>query len=651
MKLIKLHLSNFKGIRNFTLDAQGQSVSVFGDNATGKTSVMDGFLWLLYGKDSANKADFEIKTLDKYGQVLHGLDHTVEAELEINDQQLTLKKVYREVYTKKRGSAQQELTGHTTDHYIDGVPVQKKEYDAKIAEIADESVFKLLTSPSYFNEQLHWKDRRKLLLEICGDISDTDVIASDKALERLPEIVGKRSLEDHKKVIAARRAEINRELERIPVRIDEAQRSLPDISKLVPVELDADIARLQTEQQELEQQLVRIQSGGEVAEVRRQIAEVETKLLDLKNSVRGAVDKQIADKRRELNSVIGAAEVLRLKLLSLKKQREAHSAEIERLQAANDRLRDEFRVEMARELDARLDDTCPCCGQALPAEQVEAAHEKALAEFNRAKAEKLEGINAQGKRSNERIAESEAEIKKLDAEGDRICRELNKVSREADALQAELDELISGLTDVAGHPDYAKLQKAKAALQDKLDKLQSDQATANSGIRGDIAKVRADISALETSKLQIKQHKQGQVRIAELMEQERALAAEFERLEGELYLAEQFTRVKVALLEERINGKFRLARFKLFEQQVNGALNEVCETTYKGVPYGSGLNNAAKIAVGIDIIQTLSEHYGFTAPIFVDNAEAIVTLPDADSQLIALYVSEGDKELRTEVIR
>lgn len=135
------------------------------------------------------------------------------------------------------------------------------------------------------------------------------------------------------------------------------------------------------------------------------------------------------------------------------------------------------------------------------------------------------------------------------------------------------------------------------------------------------------------------------------MQQERDLAAEFERLEEELYLTEQFVRAKVAMLEERINSKFKLARFKLFETQVNGGLTEVCETTYKGVPYSGGLNNAARIAVGIDIIQTLSQHYGFSAPIFVDNAEAIVSLPDVDSQIIALYVSEGDKTLRTEVIK
>lgn len=75
----------------------------------------------------------------------------------------------------------------------------------------------------------------------------------------------------------------------------------------------------------------------------------------------------------------------------------------------------------------------------------------------------------------------------------------------------------------------------------------------------------------------------------------------------------------------------------------------MCETLYEGVPYGSGLNNAAKINVGLDIINTLSEHYGILAPIFVDNAEAVTKFINVDAQLISLVVSEKDKQLRVEL--
>jgi AAA15 family ATPase/GTPase len=182
IRLLSLSLKNFKGIRQFTLQANGQDVKVYGDNATGKTTLFDAFVWLLFDKDSQNKKDFAIKTLDKDGQVLHGLEHEVEGVFLIDGKQLSLRKVFSEKWTKKRGSAEKQFSGHTTEYYIDGVPLKKKEYDQLISDLIDEDVFKLLTNPSYFNEQLHWQDRRKILLQVCGDITDEEVIASNAEL-------------------------------------------------------------------------------------------------------------------------------------------------------------------------------------------------------------------------------------------------------------------------------------------------------------------------------------------------------------------------------------------------------------------------------------------------------------------------------------
>ena len=196
MRLITLELRNFKGVKHFVLNAGGQNVSIRGDNATGKTTLYDAMLWLLHDKDSAGQANFEIKTLDKAGNVKHGLDHSVEGVFDLNGTILTLRKVYAEKYTKKRGSATQELTGHTTIRYIDSVPVNASEYKQRVAKISDEEIFKLLTNPLYFNEGLHWQDRRKTLLVVCGDIDDADVIASNDKLSPLAAIMGKRTIEE-----------------------------------------------------------------------------------------------------------------------------------------------------------------------------------------------------------------------------------------------------------------------------------------------------------------------------------------------------------------------------------------------------------------------------------------------------------------------
>ncbi len=70
MRLTRLTLRNFKGISEFILDAQGENVTVYCDNAAGKTTLFDAFTWLLFDKDSQNRKDFAIKTLDAAGQVV-----------------------------------------------------------------------------------------------------------------------------------------------------------------------------------------------------------------------------------------------------------------------------------------------------------------------------------------------------------------------------------------------------------------------------------------------------------------------------------------------------------------------------------------------------------------------------------------------------
>ena len=162
----------------------------------------------------------------------------------------------------------------------------------------------------------------------------------------------------------------------------------------------------------------------------------------------------------------------------------------------------------------------------------------------------------------------------------------------------------------------------------------------------DLAAARQAAARQARREAATEQRKQAEARIAELRRREQSLAEEYAELERQQFLGEEFLRLKVARLEERINGCFHLARFRLFEQQVNGALCEVCEVLGPDrVPFNSGLNHAARINTGLDIINSLSAHYGVAAPIFIDNAEAVTTLTESSAQLIRLLVSEGEPTL------
>ena len=653
MRLQRLKLRNFKGIREFTLEANGSDVTIYGDNGAGKTSLVDAFMWLLFDKDSQNRKDFQIKTLDADGEPIHNLEHEVEAALELDDgRQVTLRKVYKEKWIRKRGSAVAEFTGHTVDHYIDGVPTKQSDYSEFINRIASEKVFRLLTDPLYFNTALHWQDRRRILLEACGDVSDQDVIAADSRLAPLPDILKGRSVDDHRKVVMARRAEINRELDRIPVRIDEVRRGLPELPASDRADVEARLAELRARRQELSEELVRIESGGQVAELQRQLAEVQAELSAAIRRAREAAEAAVAEDKRRLRELEEQLEATLRRLSRLdadQRQAEADAAALEQRIAS---LRQEWHQVNARQYDgpppAEVADACPACGQALPADQVEAARARAqadyearLARFNETKAAELERIQQEGKALRAQLDETRTGIERRTAE-------IQQARAEAATLQQQVEELrqrIAHVQPAMYTPEMSQLRERERDLTTQITLLRQSVADRLAELRGDIRSLDDQIRAVEGSLARFDQHEQGLARIAELEAEERQLAAEFEELERQLHLLDLFVQTKVRMLDERINSRFRIARFRLFETQINGGIAETCECMVNGVPYNS-LNHGARIQAGLDIIQTLGDHYGFRPPIFVDNAESVTDIPQTTAQQIRLVVSAGDRTLR-----
>jgi predicted nucleic acid-binding Zn-ribbon protein len=650
IKLNSLSLKNFKGIRKFILDTQGGNVSICGDNATGKTTLADAFMWLLFDKDSSNRKDFEIKTLGPDGEPEHGLEHLVEAILELEDgNQIALKKVYSEKWTKKRGSATAEFTGHTTDHFIDGVPVKKKEYGEQIAEIADEQVFRLLTDPRYFNEVLHWQKRRELLLEVCGDVSDKEVIASQKALGALKDILGNRAIEQHRKVIQARRTEINREIEKIPVRIDEVKLHLPNINDITnEKELMNDIAKLREELRAKQEELAQARAGGQVAEKTKELRMLEGQMLDLQNKHRKALNGKVGGKSRELSYM--QSEIYKLKAnINAKSDTIKHNeTSIKSLDEKMERLRSDWREENGKVFEFEQSDTCPTCGQSLPQEQLQEAREKALAQFNEAKAEKLEAISTEGKRLKEMKTSMEENLSYVRRELEKTKTDLVVLEKKETALKTEIDAIMQGSQPVEATPEYIQLREQIEGIRIEIAKMQADRNTAVMAVQKEVDSTTDAIRALEQAATKLQARKNGLKRIEELKTEERKLAAEYEDLERQLYLTEEFIRAKVRLLEGRINSKFQIARFKLFNTLVNGGVEECCETTFNGVPY-SNLNNGARLNIGLDIINVLTEHFNFAPPVWIDNAESITDILPTKGQQIRLIVSGKDKKLRIEI--
>ena len=642
IKLLNLKLKNFKGIKDFELDAQGQNVRVFGDNGTGKTTLADAWHWLLFGKDSKDQANFEIKTLDQNNEPIHNLEHEVEGVLEIDGKKLKLRRVFREVWTKKKGSAKETFSGHTTDYFINDVPVKKKDYDERVAEIADESIFQMLTNPAYFNEVLHWEERRNILLEVAGDITDEEVISSDKRLERLAEVLTDRTIKEHRKMIRAQQKQINEELEKIPVRIDEVYKSLPAID-IDQAAVEKNLSELRKQKQEKEKELLRVESGGKVADKEKRLAELETELLKVRNQLSSQNEERVQELLSEINGLRNKISETDSKIQGSENFIKTNNSMLETLEKRRQELRTKWFEVNEQQTD--VDDTCPTCGQCLPPEQVEEAVKKA----NLEKAKKLEDITREGKAVageieglKQKNSEAEQAIEKLKAERETLQEQYQK-------LDTELTALNQANKAYKEDKQYKSILAEIDALKTEIQQIKANKIDSIEAVKKEIRDLENKILIEEQRLAMFSRLEEGQKRIAELEEREKELAKVYENLEEELYLCDEFERIQAEMLESRINSKFKVVNFKLFRELVNGGLEPCCETLVLGVPYTTNLNTGARINAGIDIINTLSKHYNFEAPMFVDNAESITQLLPTDSQVISLIVSEQDKALRVEI--
>lgn len=631
MKLLKLNLQNFKGIRNSEFDFGGIDATIYGDNATGKTTVFDSLCWLLFGKDSLDRADFEIKTLEN-GEPIHKVNHEVEAEF-LNDDgnSFTLRRVYREKYSSPRGG-DTKLTGHTTDYFINEVPVKEKEYKQYINDVIAEDVFKLITNPLYFNEQYSWQNRRKLLLEMCGDVEDASVINSKDELKRLSELLNGRTVDEQRKIVAAKKTAINKELDMIPVRIDEALRNKADITAS-QTKLTTGIETLNKSINELENQKATIINGFSSTEKRSKIDEIGRQLKARQSEVLSIYNTEKQRKRGEYEALLTQLKIIESehdrytdRAYDLAKDIERESKRIETLQA-------EFDTFNAQEFNK---EACPTCGQPL----LEDKQAELEAAFNSEKAAKLEEWQSLIESAEKLKANYEEQREELIVKADGLTKEIEDKTK---AYETKFKEYESYLEpNVEDDPDYKELKAELFLLE--LDEGEEADDKEVARLDEEINSVKEKRAALETELNKYTLNADIQKRVIELENQQQKLAAEKNLLDETSFLIDEFVKAKVDMLEESINSHFEYARFKMFNVLVNGNVEECCETTYKGVPYRS-MNNAARMNVGLDIINALTKFYNVTAPVFIDNAEAVTDFIKCNSQTIKLVVDADFKEL------
>ncbi|MGE7366067.1 AAA family ATPase [Desemzia incerta] len=643
IKINRITYENFKGIKSFDLDLEKKDANVSARNAIGKTTLFDGFYWLLFGKDSAENSKFDVKPFDENGNEILGKEPIVEAELVIDHKTVTLRRELKEVWSTIKGRLEKERKSDKTKYYIDGVPVKtQKEYQEFITSIVDENIFKLLTNPFAFNG-LHWADRRDILMSLVDDVSVDDVIKSNDELEGLKEILEGRSPEDQKAIVKSKMKEIKKDIDGLTVRFDEAERAIPDTASLDQTVLNAQLKSKTAEYEKLQTEAVEIKNGGAIAKFQQQIDGIKHKINEGK--LQFSQSNQLA-----VSSFADDLEWTKSKLRAAKDNAEDYKYNIQRLEKhisniknEKTKLLDQYHKENAVTFDEHRT-TCAMCGQNLPEDQISSMKNS----FNKDKSEKVAKILEDGKTKATEIQIAEKQLSDMKEELVSIEKEREKYQVLANNLETEIEKVRAGNQKYEESNEYQEYVQQGLDLQEKITTEQESKRTLLEDIAENQIELTKAIDEIKQSLSLIDLAKRQTDRLTELKNLHKKMVDTYNSLQGQEFMLDEFTRSRVQLLEEQINQQFKYAKFKLFQLQKNGGIDEVCEATFNGIAYTNNLNNAARINVGLDIINTLSNHYQVSAPIFVDNAESVNELIETQAQMISLIVSE-DIEFKVEV--
>lgn len=696
IRINKLTIDNFKGIRHFEFTPGGESVEVLGENGTGKSTLFDAFIWLLFGKDhrgqsASGTSGFDIKPIDPATrEVIHHATTSVEAALILDGYPKTIRRTWREEWVKPRGQAEAVLTGHTASFWVDGVELPtKKEYDAVVAAWVDERIFKAITDPMYLiGGQTAWKDLRGMLLDIVGGDIDRTALRAEFA-DLLAEAAGE-PMEFFRKRIAAGKKKCRQTLDAAEPKIQGMMQTRPAAEDFAALRKEAAIIEdgikaecrpLQDRMEQIDRQL----EGGKAAaeEVEERLSQLYSRQLDVRNRQEKMLTDAKADDLRKNNDRMIKIQQTQFALgqardalsrydaaadIDGKKRRIATLKE--EMHGKSQRvfvLRDRYSEEREKAMDIKVDTRCHACGQELPAESIEEARAQARAIAVEERKRILGGIVDEANALKAAIAAAKEEVERLTAaiEASAAARTAKEQAVESARAAADAAQAVEP-ADPAATEEKCRKSPEFLALRREEQEIGSAilDARAKQGDGGEKARLLTERKQLENqvrgiiesgysrlSDLKARIAREDEIkRIDAAIEKERsdvrAAADELARLERLEFRTEEYVRADVGAVEDVVNNRFRVTRFRMFDQTQEGGLIETCYATdAKGVPFRS-MNDAQRILCGLDVIRVISEHYGVTAPIFVDNAESVTTRDfGTKAQIIALTVTEGAHEL------
>lgn len=631
IEIKKLKFVNFKGFKSYEVEFSPDTI-ISGDNGTGKTSIVDGFLWLLFGKDSEGRTDFHIKHLDK-GKTQRVSE--VEGILSVDDRKVVLRRSYCEKWTKRRGKSEEEFTGHESQYFIDDVPTSAGEYKSFIDNLCKEDVFRMITNPSYF-PNLKKETKRNMLLEMAGEIDESEIINSNGNFQNLFEdLENGETLEKYRAKVAAKKATIKKAIEDIPARIDEVKRGMPESENWQ--ELESELKQKTIKLKEYEKSLVDISTALDMRNKKRWekleiVQKLKNELFVRQNEVKQEVLKEYLDRKNEYDYLLNNIATIKRNNQRTKNRISELELELSREKTIKDALlKDYYDI---KDSQFKVDESklqCPTCLRIF--ENSDEKIQELQENFNMEKSKLLEANMEKG------IA---------------LKKHIENLEKEIECLEKDIQELPEPLPEPIAIEDseiHAAIQGDAKCLA-IIKRIESAEKEAGEAETADTSEIEEAIELLKNSIDEIKGKlalrtviDNSTERIRNLSGELKASNRELARLEGIEFTINNFNKTKMTIVEKRVNSLFSIVKFRMFDTQINGGEIETCEEIVDGIPFNGALNNAMRVNAGLDIINAICKHIGIYAPIFFDNAESVNEFIPTESQVIKLVVTK-DKNLK-----
>ena len=647
-----LSLLNFKGIRNLHVSFGENLTVISGRNAAGKTSIADAIMWVLFdvGYDG-NK--LEPKTFDKNHEIIKEIPHEAELTLLVDGDQIVLKRSLSDAWKGDKCT-------NTYKYYVDGDVTTAGDFKKVVESICPDSVFRRISSATNFCS-LPWQKQRELLESLAEKYTTQDITQGDERFDFVVEELKKKTIADLIHHIKYKRKEVQKQLDAVPVRLAELNKSLPEAQDWDA--LSAEKTKLNDKLVELPNKMQAIRIGGadkvrydgilkkiEFAEKRKRnmeqgamnlateqatkhqsdvittniaVKKAQSLVDDLKATMRGYAESEIhaKDKKEECERKVVD---INNRLDELSKSRWSWNAE---------------------------DGICPHCGQPLPAEDVERIKKESKDRFNERKSNASKKIQEEFNGIQQEYTDAKNILEKLDNDRMVTTNQLvkaNKTLKEAEFKKLEVDAEKPKTYEqiLAEKEEYQQVVKEIADLQAELDE-PSASSDENTEMLVGLEKEREPIGIRYNEVLELLATKETYDRISGLIEKAKqdkeSYQNQLDELDEKLDLANEYNKKSCHLLEENVNGHFSYVKWSMFTQDLDGNMKPYCECYHDGVPY-SRLNGAAKVNAGIDIANTFSRFYQVSAPMVLDECERVNDpIYSGEQQQIRLKVTTDDK--------